>query len=78
MIVAPSTAPAAALDLSPIDPAEPDNRAMITDEPPGYALHHWDGTRLISHFEPVADWRVFARYDKGLQNLVQVIEAERP
>ena len=77
-IVAPSTAPAVALDLTAIDPAGPDGRAMISDEPPGYALHRWDGTRLISHFEAVADWRVFARYDAGMQELVAQIAAERP
>lgn len=78
LVVAPSTAPAVALDLTPIDPAFPDGRAMITDEAPGYALHRWDGTRLISHFEAVDDWRVFARYDAGMQELVEVIADERP
>ncbi len=77
-IVAPSTAPAVALDLTAIDPTAPDDRAMITDEPPGYAIHRWDGERLISHFEAVADWRVFASYDAGMQELVRMIGAERP
>lgn len=78
VVVAPSTAPAVALDLTAIDPAAPDGRAMITGEPPGYALHRWDGTRLISHFEGVDEWRTLARYDAAMQETVQVIAAERP
>jgi 3',5'-cyclic-AMP phosphodiesterase len=61
MTVCASTAPLVALDLRPLDPAVPDSRAMVTDEPPCYALHRWDGERLVSHFESVGDHRVLAR-----------------
>jgi 3',5'-cyclic-AMP phosphodiesterase len=79
--VCPSTAPAVALDLSPIDPDRPDARALITEEPPGYALHRWDGRRLISHGESVgegvSDRAVLARFDAALQPMVKGIMAER-
>ncbi|HVR92182.1 MAG TPA: phosphodiesterase [Novosphingobium sp.] len=78
LVVAPSTAPAVALDLTPIDPATPDGRVMITTEEAGYALHRWDGTRLISHFETVGSLNSLARYDAALLETVQIIAAERP
>ena len=78
LTVAKSTAPAVALDLRPIDPDVPDGRPLITDELPGYALHHWDGVRLITHFESVGDGRVLATYDAKLQDIVRLIHDERP
>lgn len=76
--VCKSTAPTVALDLTPIDPNVPDGRPLITDELPGYALHRWDGERLITHFESVGALRVLARYDEGLLETVQIIANERP
>ncbi|MDE8651656.1 metallophosphoesterase [Novosphingobium sp. H3SJ31-1] len=72
-----STAPAAALDLTPIDLRVPDGRAMITDEPPVFALHRWDGRRVVSHSEAVTDAAVLARYDANFLRVVQLIEKER-
>jgi 3',5'-cyclic-AMP phosphodiesterase len=78
LTVCMSVAPAVALDLTPIDPDVPDNRPLITDELAGYALHRWDGERLISHFESVGALRVLARYDESLQEVVRIIQDERP
>jgi hypothetical protein len=75
--VCKSTAPAVALDLSPIDPDMPDHRALITDEPPGYALHRWDGERLISHFESVVAHTALARFEPTLQPMIKGMMAER-
>lgn len=77
LTVCPSTAPAVALDLTPVDPDHPDGRDLITDEAAAYALHRWDGERLISHFETVPPARVFARFDAKLQEVVRTIHAER-
>lgn len=80
VIVCPSTAAAVALDLTPVDPEHPDGRAMIADEPAGYALHRWDGERLVSHLETVPDsgtWPTLARYDAVFQNLVRQNTSER-
>jgi 3',5'-cyclic AMP phosphodiesterase CpdA len=75
--VCKSTAPAAALDMSPIDPEVPDRRELITDEPPGYALHRWDGQRLITHFESVTAHTALARFDDALQPMIKGMMAER-
>ncbi|MBC2664083.1 phosphodiesterase [Novosphingobium flavum] len=78
VLVCPSTAPAVGLDLTPIDPATPDGRVLITDEPPGYCLHQWTGKDVVTHFEYAGDYRVFARYDAKLQGMIQEMIAERP
>jgi 3',5'-cyclic-AMP phosphodiesterase len=75
--VTPSVAPLVAMDLTPIDPDTPDDRELITTEPPTYALHRWDGTRLVSHYERVGDWQVLARFHAGLQPMIRGMFAER-
>ncbi len=75
--VTPSVAPLVAMDLSPIDAAVPDNRELITTEPPTYALHRWDGQSLVSHYERVGDWQILARFDAGLQPMIEGMFAER-
>lgn len=76
--VAGSTAATVALDLNPADPDKPDGRAMITSELPVYALHRWDGRRIVSHVESVGALDVLARYDETFQEVVRVIDSERP
>jgi len=75
--VTPSCAPLVAMDLTPIDQDVPDDRELITTEPPTYALHRWDGTNLVSHYERVGDWQVLARFHAGLQPMIQGMFAER-
>lgn len=74
----PSTAPQVALDLRPIDPDTPDQRALIVADPPGYALHWWNGRELITHWETAEDHTVLARYDANLQGMIQGMLSERP
>jgi 3',5'-cyclic AMP phosphodiesterase CpdA len=75
--VCQSTAPAVALDLTPIDEDRPDGRDLITDELPGFALHRWDGERLITHSESIGHHIALARFDPGLQAMVKGMMAER-
>lgn len=75
--VTPSVAPLVAMDLSPIDQHLPDERELITAEPPTYALHRWDGHSLVSHYERVGDWQVLARFNAGLQPMIEGMFAER-
>lgn len=75
--VTPSVAPLVALDLRPIDADHADGRDLITTEPPGYALHRWDGANLATHYERVSDWRVMAHYAEGLKPMIQGMMAER-
>jgi 3',5'-cyclic-AMP phosphodiesterase len=73
-----SSAPQVALDLSPINPDDPDGRPMIIADAPAYALHRWTGQGLVSHFDTVEDHLVLARYTPPLQGLVRSVMDERP
>jgi 3',5'-cyclic AMP phosphodiesterase CpdA len=75
--VTPSVAPLVSMDLRAISPDRPDSRPLITSEPPRYALHHWDGTRLVSHYETVSDWDVIAFYGPHLQPMIREMEREK-
>jgi 3',5'-cyclic AMP phosphodiesterase CpdA len=75
--VTPSVAPLVAMELSAIDKDAPDDRELITAEPPVYALHRWDGQSLVSHYESVGDWPVLARFTPGLQGMIEGMFAER-
>ncbi len=77
LTVSGSTAPGVALDLRPVDSERPDGRAMIVDDLPSYALHWWDGTRLISHAETVGQGAVLARYDDSMRGIVRTVAQER-
>jgi 3',5'-cyclic AMP phosphodiesterase CpdA len=73
-----STAPQVALNLLPIDPDRPDGRNMIIADPPSFALHYWNGSELISHFDSADDHVMLARYDEKMQPLVRHLLEERP
>jgi 3',5'-cyclic-AMP phosphodiesterase len=75
--VTPSVAPLVAMDLNPIDQDMPDDRELITTEPPTYALHRWDGQSLVTHYERVGDWQVLARFHAGLRPMIRGMFAER-
>lgn len=51
LIICPSSAPEIALDFTPADPAHPENGHLtIVEGAPGFAIHRWTGTRLVTHF----------------------------
>lgn len=75
--VTPSVAPLVSMDLREISPATPDARALITTEPPTYAMHRWDGETLVTHYEKVSDWEVLAFYGPHLQPMIREMFAER-
>lgn len=77
LAVCPSTAPQVALNLTPIDPDQPDGRPMIVADPPGFALHWWNGESLISHFDNADEHVALARYDHSMQPLVVSLLDER-
>ena len=74
----PSTAPQVALDLRRIDPDGPDSRPLIVADPPGYALHWWNGRELITHYDTADEHQVLARYDPPLQGMIRHMLGERP
>ncbi len=75
--VCPSVAPRVALNLAAIDPESPDGRPLITDEPPAFALHRWDGQKLVTHIEAVGNLDTLASFDTRLQPMIRGIMAER-
>ncbi len=75
--VTPSVAPLVSMDLRAISGETADSRALITTEPPTYALHRWDGTNLVSHYERVSDWEVLANYGPHLQPMIREMEREK-
>lgn len=78
VIVCPPVAPTVALALAPLDPDRPDGRAMVVDAPPGFALHLWTGTALVSHVTSATQPPVLARFDETMQPLVRALYHERP
>lgn len=76
LTICPSTAPEVGLVLAPIDPERPDDRALIEDGEPGFALHCWTGSRLVTHFGTCPEMTL-ARFDDRLQPLIRMLMAER-
>lgn len=76
--ICPSTAPQVSLDLSPIDPQQPDNRPMIIADPPAFALHRWTRHGLVSHFDTADEHVMLAKFDENMQPLVHALVNERP
>ena len=77
LAVCPSTAPLVALDMEPMDPETPDDRAMIVADQPWFALHYWNGRELITHFDTVDDHEVLARFTPKRQPLIRMLRDER-
>ena len=77
LLVCPATSAGLALNLSPIDPAKADGRAMLVDDLPGFALHRWHGQNLSSHFANAPDAPAVAVYDSKFQKLVGHLADER-
>ena len=75
--VTPSVAPLVSLDLRPVDPEHADNRDLITTEPATYALHRWDGSELVTHYEKTNSWDVLAFYGEHLKPMMRDMFAER-
>jgi hypothetical protein len=72
-----SVAPLVSLDLREVDASKPDNRVLITTEPPMYALHRWENGSLSTHYETVGDWDALAYYGPHLQPMMREMFAER-
>jgi len=77
LVVCPSTAPWVALDLEDIDPKHPDGRALIVGDAPAFALHYWNGERLLTHFDVAGPRNVMASYDNNLQPMIRDFIRER-
>jgi Icc protein len=77
LTVCSSTAPPLALELEDIDPKAPDGRALILGDAPAYALHYWNGERLLTHFEIAGPRHILANYDSNAQPMIRDFLRER-
>lgn len=77
LFVSSSTAPWLALDLEDIDPKHPDGRPLILGDAPAYALHYWNGERLLTHFDVAGPRHVLASYDSNVQPMIRDYLRER-
>lgn len=75
--VCASTAPTLALDLEDIDEHHPDGRPLILGESPAYALHYWNGERLLTHFDTAGPRHVLASYSSNVQPMIRDFLKER-
>lgn len=76
--VCPAVASPLVLDVAPLDPNRPDGRPLVSEGPPGYALHLWQDGVLTTHVGFVQDEPVLARFDERMQPQVRSFFAERP
>ena len=77
LAVCASTAPWLALDLNDIDPKHPDGRALILGDPPAFALHYWNGKRLLTHFDIAGPRHVMGSYNSNTQPMIRDFLKER-
>jgi 3',5'-cyclic AMP phosphodiesterase CpdA len=77
LAVCPSSGPQVAIDFRSIDPEAPDGRNMIVAESPGFALHYWTGSNLLTYFGVGGEHPVLARYNARMQPTVRHILSER-
>jgi len=77
LAICSSTAPWLALDLEDIDPKRPDGRPLIVGDPPAFALHYWNGERLLTHFDFAGPRNVMASYDSNAQPMIRDFVRER-
>ena len=66
-----------ALDLEDIDPKQPDGRPLILADPPAFALHYWNGQRLLTHFDVAGPRHVLASYDSNAMPMIRDFLKER-
>jgi 3',5'-cyclic AMP phosphodiesterase CpdA len=77
LIVCAPTAPWLALDLEDIDPTHPDGRALIVGDAPAFALHYWNGERLLTHFDAAEPRPVLASYSSNILPMIREFIRER-
>ena len=75
--VCPSCAPQVTLDLRPMDLDHPDDRPLIQEEPPAFALHMWTPGGLVTHYGRVEEPQTLLRFDSGFQPVLRHFAEER-
>jgi Icc protein len=78
VMVAPATAMPLALTLEPMDVDHPDQRPLVTEGPPAYALHRWQNGSFVTHFGRVDNAEAVVRFDSDMQPFLRRLVSERP
>lgn len=76
VLVCPSTSSDLTLTFSEMDPSHPDDRPLVEQGEPAFALHRWSGGRLVS-FCSRCPQKVLERWDEKTQIVVAEMIAER-
>ena len=70
LTVCPAIAPQVELELADIDPKTPDNRILLTEDPPGFSLHHWRDGQLTTHVGRAPTGRAIVKFDDAHASVV--------
>lgn len=70
-IVSAATAAQVHLELAAITSSTADGRPLIVDEPPGFALHWWDGQEFVTHHGLAGDFEVILEYHDRFRNVMK-------
>ncbi len=76
LIIAGPSAMPIARDTRPIEASKPDGRRLILNQAPAYAMHRWDGARLVSWFGVADDAMTLARYDASTAQMIAGLAKE--
>jgi len=69
--------PQVALNLEDIDANKPDNRPLLVEGRPAFALHQWSGHSLTTHIQHVPNDDIIARYDTDHAYVVKMTKDMR-
>lgn len=70
-IVSAATAAQVHLELAAITSSTADGRPLIVDEPPGFALHWWDGREFVTHHGVAGNFDVILEYHDRFRNVMR-------
>ena len=68
--VCPAVAPQVKLELADIDPSRPDDRILLTEDPPGFCLHHWRDGQMTTHVARAPYGRTIVKFDDAHASVV--------
>lgn len=71
VFVSSATAAEVDLELAPITSSEADGRPLIIDEPPGFALHWWDGAEFVSYHAIAGNYDVILEYHERFRDVMR-------
>lgn len=69
--VSSATAAEVSLEIAPITASVADGRPLIVDEPPGFALHWWDGQEFVSHHGIGGEYDVILEYHERFRAVMR-------